>query len=166
MTGQFKKLCTINQTKFSFGATAAIITNLGLIKALQTGPGTKLAIVGSIVVVALADNIADSTAIHIFRESECMTTREVWASTISNFLTRVLVSLTFCLIIIFLPLKAAVNFSMVWGLFLLSAMSFTIARNRKVNPYLAVFEHLVIALGVIILSGYLGRFIHAHLHLA
>ena len=160
-----KRQCVIRSTKFSFGATAAIITNLGLISALESGPGMRLAVVGSILVVALADNIADSTAIHVFQESECLTTREVWASTISNFLTRFLVSLTFCFIVIFMPIKCAVPVALVWGLFLLSAMSFMIARNRKVNPYYAVLEHLVIAVGVIILSRYLGRFIRGHLHL-
>lgn len=144
------------QTKFSFGATSAIITNLGLIIGLRTGHHAKLTIIGGIMIIALADNIADSAGIHIYQEAECLKTKEVWFSTFTNFLTRILVSLTFVFLVIFLPIKAAVTCSLIWGLLLLSYLSYTIARNRKVNPYLAVFEHIAIAVLVIVMSNFLG----------
>jgi len=147
------------QTKFSFGATSAIITNLGLIIGLRTGHYAKLSIMGGIMIIALADNIADSAGIHIYQEAECLKTKEVWFSTFTNFLTRILVSLTFVFLVIFLPIKAAVACSLIWGLLLLSYLSYTIARNRKVNPYLAVFEHIAIAILVIALSNFLGTFV-------
>jgi VIT1/CCC1 family predicted Fe2+/Mn2+ transporter len=107
-------------------------------------------------VIALADNIADSAGIHIYQEAECLKTKDVWFSTFTNFLTRILVSLTFVFLVILLPIKAAVTCSLIWGLLLLSYLSYTIARNRKVNPYLAVFEHIAIAVLVIVLSNFLG----------
>ncbi len=147
------------QTKFSFGATSAIITNLGIIVGLDTLTHPKLSIIAGILVVALADNIADSFGIHIYQESECIDTKEVWFSTITNFFTRIFVSLTFIALVAFLPLNLALLCSVVWGLALLSIVSYIIAKERKVNPYLAILEHITIAVFVITLSHFLGRYV-------
>ena len=159
MINFFKNKLRPVQTKFSFGATSAIITNLGLIIGLRTGQYAKLSIIGGIIIIALTDNIADSAGIHIYQEAECLKTKEVWLSTLTNFLTRILVSLTFVLLVAFLPIKAAVICALFWGLLLLSYLSYTVAINRKVNPYLAVFEHIVIAVLVIAVSNLLGAFV-------
>ena len=146
------------QTKFSFGATSAIITSLGLITGLDTMTHPKMSIIGGILVIALADNISDSVGIHIYQESECINEKEVWLSTATNFLARLVVSATFIFLVAALPINAAVFCSMLWGLSLLAALSYTIAKKRKLNPYLVVLEHLVIAVCVIIASHFFGRF--------
>jgi VIT1/CCC1 family predicted Fe2+/Mn2+ transporter len=151
--------CRMYQTKFSFGAASGIITNLGLIAGLKTSEHARVEIIGGILVIALADNISDSVGIHIYQESECLNQREVWISTITNFLARLLLSLTFVLLIFFLPIKAAVVTSMVWGLSLLAMLSYTIAKGEEVNPYLAVLEHVGIAAGVILASNFLGKWL-------
>jgi VIT1/CCC1 family predicted Fe2+/Mn2+ transporter len=151
-----KRQFQIAQTKFSFGATSAIITSLGLITGLRTFASPKLSIIGGLFIIAVADNIADSLGIHIYQESECLRTKEVWASTATNFITRFLVTLTFALLIIYLPIKIAVCVSIIWGMILLSMLSYFIARRMKKNPYLAIFEHLVIASLVILISNFLG----------
>jgi VIT1/CCC1 family predicted Fe2+/Mn2+ transporter len=110
-------------------------------------------------VIALADNISDSVGIHIYQESECLDMREIWLSTFSNFFTRILVSFTFISLVLFLPLNIAVISSIIWGLLLLAVMSYVIARSRKINPYLAILEHLSIAVAVIIASSFVGSFI-------
>ena len=145
------------QTKFSFGATSAIITNLGLITGLDSLSHPKLSIIGGILVIALADNISDSVGIHIYQESECIPDKEVWFSTFSNFFTRILVSLTFIILVLVLPIRLAVFCSIIWGLLLLAFMSYTIAKDRAVKPYKAIFEHISIAIFVIIVSGLVGR---------
>lgn len=160
-----KRICRLYETRFSFGATAAIITNLGLIAGLRTGEYAKLSIIGGMLVIALADNISDSVGIHIYQEAECIATKEVWLSTMSNFLTRLLVSMTFISLIAFLPLNIAVVLSILLGLFLLSVMSYMIAKDRKINPYLAIFEHVGIAILVIILSSFAGKMIISKLKL-
>jgi len=154
-----KEKCRLYETRFSFGATAAIITNLGLIAGLRTGVHAKISIIGAMLVIALADNISDSVGIHIYQESECLDIRETWVSTLTNFLTRVLVSLTFIFLVFFLPLKLAVWFSLIWGLLLLGFMSYKIAKDRGVNHYTAILEHVGIALLVILASNYAGKFI-------
>ena len=149
----------LGQTKFSFGATSAIITNLALITGLDTMANAKLSIIGSILAIALADNIADSAGIHVYQESECIDKKEVWFSTFSNFFTRLLGSLTFIFLIVVLPIKAAVFCSVVWGLALLTFLTYTISKDRGVKPYSAIFEHMAIASFVIIASHFCGKWI-------
>jgi VIT1/CCC1 family predicted Fe2+/Mn2+ transporter len=158
MVNNLKSQCRPSQTKFSFGATAAIITNLGLIAGLDTLAHPKLSIIGSILVIALADNIADSLGIHIYQESECINNKEVWFSTLTNFLTRLFVSLTFIFLLVVLPITLAVVSSIVWGLLLLAFMSYAIAKNTGTNPYRSIFEHITIAMAVIMASHLLGRY--------
>lgn len=154
-----KNACRRYQTKFSFGATSAIITNLGLITGLDTLAYPKISIISGILVVALADNIADSFGIHIYQESECLDSREVWFSTLSNFFTRIFVSLTFIALVASLPLVLAIPCSIFWGLLLLATISYSIAKERKANPFLVILEHIIIASLVVILSHFLGRYI-------
>jgi len=159
MADKSKNKCRLYETRFSFGATAAIITNLSLITGLRTGIHAKISIIGSMLVIALADNISDSVGIHIYQESECLDTKEIWLSTFTNFLTRILVSLTFIMLVLILPINAAVISSIIWGLLLLTWMSYKIAKDRHINPYLVIFEHLTIAIIVIIASNFVGGFV-------
>ena len=144
------------QTRFSFGSTSAIITNLALMAGLHSEANAKINIMGGILVIAIADNISDSFGIHIYQESENIETREVWISTIFNFISRILVSLNFVALILLLPLNAAIISSIIWGLLLLAAVSYMIAKNEAGNPYLAILTHILIAVVVIFLSNLIG----------
>ena len=144
------------QTRFSFGSTSAIITNLALMAGLHSEANAKVSILGGILVVALADNISDSFGIHIYQESEKIETREVWTSTITNFLSRIIVSLSFVGLIVLLPLNTAICASLAWGLGLLAVISYIVAKNEDSNPYLSILTHLLIAVAVIFLSNLLG----------
>ena len=154
-----KGKCRPNQTKFSFGGTSAIITILGLIIGLDSTANPKVAIIGGILVIALADNISDSLGIHIFQESECVDKKEVWLSTLTNFLTRLFVSFSFVALVALLPMTLAVPCSIIWGMGLLAAISYAIARGRGLNPYPAILEHFSIAIAVIIASEFAGKWL-------
>jgi VIT1/CCC1 family predicted Fe2+/Mn2+ transporter len=147
------------QTNFSFGSTSAIITNLGLMAGLHSGPNAKFSIIGSILVIALADNIADSFGIHIFQESECISARDVWVSTILNFLSRLAISLTFILFIAFAPLNIGIILSIVLGLLLLAYISYLIAKEEESSAFLSIFNHLMMAIFVIFMSNLVGDFL-------
>ena len=162
MMNYIKNKCRMYQTKFSFGTTSAIITNLSLIVGLDTMAHPKLGIIGGILIIALADNISDSLGIHVYQESECITRREVWISTFTNFLARFLVSLTFILLVTILPINWAVTCAIIWGLTLLGILSYSITRAEEVNPYVAMFEHIAIAVIVIALSHIAGRWAIIH----
>ena len=157
MINYIKEKCRLYQTKFSFGTTSAIITNLSLIAGLDTLAHPKLSIIGGILVIALADNISDSLGIHVYQESECIKQREVWISTCTNFLARFFVSMSFILLVAVLPIGWAVISSVVWGLSLLGVLSYSIAKGEEINPYRAMFEHIGIAIAVIVLSHIIGQ---------
>ena len=145
-------------TKFSFGATSAIITCLAFIIGLSKS-GNKLSIIGSLLVIAIADNISDTLGIHIYQESELKKSDEVRVSTFFNFLTRFFVILIFILLIFFLPIGYGMIFSIVWGISLLTILSYFIAKEQKINPFIAIFWHVALAVLVIIVSNYLSEWI-------
>ncbi len=124
-----------NMSRFSFGATSAITTSIALIAGLDETLGARSTIVGALLVIALADNVADSLGIHIFSESQCSSPE--WKSrvdTLTNFFTRLAITLVFVGLIVFLPLSLAVPVSICFGLVVLAGLSYLIARAQKANP--------------------------------
>jgi uncharacterized membrane protein len=132
-----------NATKYIFGATSCIITSLALIIGLNNSSNAKFSIIGSLLVIALADNISDMLGIHIYQETEGLIMRDVWLSSFTNFFTRLFVSLGFIAIVIAFPAKVAMTVSLVYGL-----------------SALIIF----IAVAVILASKYLGQIIINKFH--
>jgi VIT1/CCC1 family predicted Fe2+/Mn2+ transporter len=159
MSNDLKNTVRPAQTRFSFGATSAIITNLGIITGLDTLIHPKLSIIGALLVIALADNLSDSFGIHIYQESEHLGKKEIWLSTLTNFLTRLFVSLTFIILIIVLPIRLAAVCSVVWGLLVLTVMTYTIAKQQKISPLSAILVHTTIAVVVVVASNFIGAFV-------
>lgn len=146
-------------TRYSFGATSAIITCLAFIISLGKITNSKYTIIGSLLVIAIADNISDSLGIHIYQESDLKRTEVVRISTFFNFITRFFVVFIFILFILFLPLLYASVLSLIWGISLLIVLSYYIAKEQKVNPYKAIIEHIGIAVVVVIVSNYISEWI-------
>lgn len=143
---------------FSFGLTSGIITTLGLIVGLHAGTHSKLVILGGILVIAIADALSDAMGIHISEESEQKhTTKEIWESTTATFLSKFLFALTFIVPILLFPLTTAIIVSIIWGLLLISAFSYYMAKKTKVKPYKVVAEHLLITILVIVITHYVGN---------
>lgn len=137
-------------TRFSFGATSAIVTSLAFIVGLSGN--SKLTIIVSLIVFAVADNISDSLGLHIFQESDLKKPKVVSISTFSNFFTRFLVVIIFILMVAFLPMEYAVGASIIYGVSLPSVLSYYIAKEQKTSPYFSILEHVAIAILVIIIS--------------
>jgi len=148
------------RTGFSFGLTSGIITTLGLMVGLHSGTHSKLVVIGGILTIAIADAFSDAMGIHIAEESENKHTRkQIWLSTISTFLFKLIFALTFVVAILFFELLTAVVINIFWGLALLSIFSFFIAKEQKKNPRQVIAEHLIIALVVITITHYVGDWI-------
>ena len=144
---------------FSIGATAAIITSMGLIAGLTQGANAKVGIITGLLIFAVADNISDSFSIHIYKESEGASSKEVSVSTFGNFAVRLLLVLTFASLVLFLPPNAALILSSIWGLTLLAILSYGIARRRNIHPLKSILWHLAVALVVIVGSRFLGSWV-------
>ncbi len=150
------------KTGLSFGLTSAIITTLGLMVGLYAGTHSRLAVIGGILTIAIADAFSDALGIHISEESENRhTEREIWMSTFSTFLFKFLFALTFMIPILLLQLEAAILVNVLWGLLLLGILSFFMALKDKKSVWKVTGEHLLIAVAVIFITNYLGMWIAA-----
>lgn len=144
---------------FGFGITSGIITTLGLIIGLYSGTNSKHIVLGGIMMIAIADAMSDSLGIHISEEAINESRRNIWESTASTFVFKFIFASMFVIPFLFLELKTAIIFCVVFGLVLLSIFSFYIARKQKVNSLCVVLEHLVIAIVVIIITYFVGKFV-------
>lgn len=153
------------KTGFSFGSTSGIITTLGLMVGLHSGTHSKLAVLGGILTIAVADAFSDALGIHVSEEAENVHTgKEIWGSTISTFLAKFIFTLTFIIPVLILQLSTAILISVIWGLSLLAIFSFWVAKATKTKPAKVIAEHLIIALLVIIITHYLGDWISSMFH--
>ena len=148
------------KTGLSFGLTSAIITTLGLMVGIYSGTRSRLAVIGSILIIAIADAFSDSLGIHISEESENKhTSREIWESTIYTFLSKFVFAVTFIVPVIIFDLRSAVIISVIWGILLLAFFSYYLARNEKTAAWKVILEHIFVALVVIFITHSAGLFI-------
>lgn len=148
------------KTGFSFGLTSGTITTLGLMVGLHSGTHSKVAVMGGILTIAIADAFSDALGVHISQESQNKySQKQIWEATIITFLSKLAFALTFILPVLFFNLSQAIIISIAWGLFLLALASYFIAKKQNVNLFKAVLEHLGIALAVIIITHLVGDWI-------
>lgn len=148
------------KTGLCFGLTSAIITTLGLIVGLHSFSGSKIVVIGGILTIAIADAFSDALGIHLSEEAENVhTKKEIWESTFATFLTKFLFALTFMVPVLVFELSTAIIVGILWGLFMLAILSYTIAVYGRENPWKVVVEHLAIALIVLVVTHYIGDWI-------
>ena len=148
------------RTGISFGLTSAVITTIGLMVGLHSGTHSKAVVLSGILTIAIADAFSDALGIHISEESEnTHTTKQIWGSTIVTFLSKFLFALTFALPVFLLSLSLAIIVSVVWGLLILSVMSYVMARAQAEPPWKIVGEHVLIAVIVIVITHRVGDWV-------
>ncbi len=143
-----------------FGLTSGIITTIGLMIGLYSGTNSKLAVIGGILTISIADAFSDTLGIHISEEfSAQRTKKEIREITISTFLSQFFFSAVFIIPVILFDLFWAVIVSAVIGLGMIGFFSYKFAQLRNINPRKTVAEHLVVAVAVIIVAYFTGYFI-------
>jgi vacuolar iron transporter family protein len=152
MKKQVHSRAYLSLTRYSFGSTSAIVTSLAFIISLSNSLDPRLSIVGSLLVIAIADNIADSFGIEVFQESELKKTSIIRLSTLTNFLTRFLVILVFIAFVLLLPMEYALTLSVIWGLALIALLSYFIAREKNASVARTVASHIAVVLVVVLVS--------------
>ena len=140
---------------------SGIITTLGLMVGLYSGTHSRLAVIGGVLTIAIADAFSDAVGIHISEESENKhLKKEIWESTIFTFLSKFIFASTFVIPILLFPLTTAVMISVIYGLLLLAIFSFYLAKTQRQKTWMVISEHLIIAIVVIILTHYIGDLIN------
>ncbi|MFA6990758.1 MAG: hypothetical protein WC192_01745 [Candidatus Babeliales bacterium] len=145
-----------------FGITSGVITTLGLLVGLNAGTQSKLAVIGGILTIAIADALSDSLGMHISKEFESRTSiTENWEATLVTFFSKFFVALSFIVPALYMDLSSAIKVGVLWGLFLLCSFSYVIAKDRKANPLYVMGEHVFIASVVILTVQFVGSFIRS-----
>ena len=145
---------------FGFGLTSGIITTLGLIVCLSSSTKSLVAVLGGIIVIAIADSMSDSLGIHIAVEFENRhTRREIWEATLSTFFSKLLIACSFIVWFLIFDLNLAVIASIIWGVLLISVFSYYLAKMQKIESYRPIMEHLIIAVVVIIVTYFVGNLV-------
>lgn len=146
----------------SFGSTSGIITTLGLMVGLYSGTGSKLAVIGGIITIAVSDAFSDALGIHMSEESEGQhAPKQIWMATLATFFCKFIISISFLIPVLLFTLSMAVAINGIWGLLLLTGISFFSAHRQGKSPWKVILEHDLIALAVIAATHTLGIWIRA-----
>lgn len=79
---------------------------------------SKIVVVGGISTIAIADAFSDALGIHVSEEAENRhTTKEIWESTISTFLSKFIFALPFIVPLLLFRLSVAIVASLIWGFY-------------------------------------------------
>jgi VIT1/CCC1 family predicted Fe2+/Mn2+ transporter len=140
-----------NIYNLSFGVTSAVMTSLAIVVGLG-GTATAMTITTALLIIAVADNISDSFGIHIYKESQCSSKKEVKETTFGNFIARLITTSIFIIFVIFLSTNLAMIFSVIFSLLSIIVMSYFISLHQKKNPYISILKHLSIAVIVLVSS--------------
>jgi len=149
------------KTGISFGLTSGVITTLGLMVGLHSGTHSRAVVISGILTIAIADAMSDALGIHVSEESKnSVPVSQVWEATLATFAAKFVVSATFVVPVVISPLDQAMVISIVWGLFLLTVLSFFIARAQTIAPWKVIGEHLLIALCVVAMTHAVGDWVN------
>jgi vacuolar iron transporter family protein len=148
------------KTGISFGLTSGVITTLGLMVGLHSGSHSRAIVTGGILTIAIADAMSDALGIHVSEESKNNgPTKQIWEATLATFMAKFVIATTFVVPVLLLPLDHAIVISIIWGLFLLTVLSFFLARAQAIPPWKVIGEHLVIALCVVAMTHVVGDWV-------
>ena len=144
----------------SFGITSGVITTLGMVVGVNASTSSRLAVIAAIISIAIADAFSDAVAMHVSEESEGVHTRkDVWEATMATFLTKFAFAMTFVIPIWFLALDIAVLVDIIWGLLIMTVFNIFLARSQDERVLRVVFEHLTIAIVVVLITYTAGSFL-------
>ncbi len=133
------------KTGIGFGLTSGVITTLGLVVGLYSSTNSRLAVLGGVIVIALADSLSDAMGIHISEESEGKhTEKEIWEATLATLAAKFVVAGSFVVPLLLFDLQAAILVSVIWGFLLIGVFSCYIARESSSSTLRVVIEHFVI----------------------
>ena len=127
---------------------------------VNASTSSRLAVIASIVAIAIADAFSDAVAMHVSEESEGIHSRkDVWEATMATFLAKFFFALTFVIPVLLLPLETAVLVDIFWGLSIMTVFNIFLARSQEEKVLRVVGEHLAIAIIVVLITFLAGSFL-------
>lgn len=147
---------------FGFGTTSGVITTLGLIIGLATATQSLTAVIGGILAVAVTDAFSDSLGMHVSEELN-LGNSGAWSATISTFISKLVIALTFLIPFFVFGITTAVVICVIWGLLIITILSYYLAKKEKKPVWEVVGEHILITLVVIIVTRLIGLGIEKYL---
>ncbi|MGO9006692.1 MAG: hypothetical protein ACLQIQ_08995 [Beijerinckiaceae bacterium] len=103
-------------------------------------------------------------SIHIYQEWERPEEHAAFRATAGNFVTRLLVSLIFVTLVLAFSRVNVISAALAWGVFLLTALTWFVAKSRVANVKMEILKHLAPATAVIVVSRLIGTLISAYVH--
>ncbi len=129
---------------------------------LGVGTQSREVIIGGILTIAVADALSDAFGVHLSQESAGENSKkQVWESTISTFLSKFLLALTFLIPVLIFDIKT-VDIDIIWGFVVITLISFLssiLNRVEKKELISAVLEHVLLFIFTVTLSYLIGTFI-------
>lgn len=148
------------KTGFSFGLTSGVITTLGLMVGIESATASKLAVVGAILTIAVADALSDALGIHMSEESvHEHTQRQIWESTFSTLIFKFFFAMVFLIPVLLLNLDLAVWVSVGMGILILGIFSYQIAKEKEAKVKMVILEHLLVAALVVTVAKIVGSLV-------
>ena len=145
---------------FGFGITSGIITTLGILVGLYSALSSKIIVLVGILSVGIADAFSDALGIHLSEESSGKSSHKlIWQSTIFTFFSKLFFAGIFIIPILIFEMKTAIIVGVSMGVAILSVFSYKTAIDRGENGFKKIFEHVSIAVLVILITYFVGRFI-------
>ena len=143
-----------------FGVTSGVITTLGMIVGLDSATHSFGAIVGGIIAIAIADAFSDALGIHVSEETQKrIGERSIWTATMVTFFSKFIFALTFVIPFLIFDLARAVYVSVAWGLIVLIAYNYRLAKRENKKPFRVISEHVLIAIVVVVITHYVGHIV-------
>jgi hypothetical protein len=96
----------------------------------------------------------------MYQEAERLDTRGALRTTLA--ITRLLVAVSFVIMVMMLPARYAGVAAVAWGFLLLAGLSYVLARVRGVSALGEIGKHIAVAVTVIIASRLIGTWILHH----
>ncbi|TSC92863.1 MAG: hypothetical protein Athens101428_786 [Candidatus Berkelbacteria bacterium Athens1014_28] len=152
-----------NQTKeleiggVTFGLASGVLTTLGMIIGINAATSSRLAIIASILTIAISDSLSDALGMYLSEESRLDEQKQsVKIISLFTFLGRFFFSAIFLLPFFFFSIDQSVIISLIFGLFLMTIAMIIIAVRKKEPIIKTVLAHILWVVIVIFLSYFIG----------
>ena len=147
--------------KFSFGISGGVLTTLGVMMGLLSATESKIAVIGGIVSVAIADSLSDSISMYSSKKAERGTTQKsAITSAVNVFLGKFVFTLTFIVPFLLFSFFTAIIINIIWGLLLIILVNLIIAITQEENKLETITKNTAIAIVVVVLSYLVGLLIN------